>query len=297
MALLLILIPVGQLSKTIFQRKHRNKDTPVLPAGKISGCLLLFLCLSLCWKAAYIFAQEAISQDLPISEAENSPAPLDDTNTETALPEAAPVMEIKRSETEESLYSFELRDVAIGDLFRALAHDYKLNLLVDKEVDGTVTASLANVSLEEALETIAESQNLILQKKGNVTRVSPHFVTKIFRLKYIEAQGIFDSSSSSEDASSSSTSNVFGDLLSEKGKVFLGKQPNSIVVIDYPPNVEKVEIYLNEMDKKMARRVFKLNYLKAADVVGKSSTTTSSSESSSSSAESASSSSTGDTGS
>lgn len=282
----------------IFGRKRQKEKTPVLQTRKISGYLLLVFCLSLFWQATYIFAQEDMPQGPAASEAEISPAPLDDINAETPLPETAPAMEIKRSETEESLYSFELRDVAIGDLFRALAHDYKLNLLVDKEVDGMVTASLANVSLEEALETIAESQNLILQKKGNITRVSPHFVTKIFSLKYIEAKGILDSSSSSENASSGSTSNVFGDLLSEKGKVFLGKQPNSIVVIDYPPNIGKVETYLNEMDKKMTRRVFKLKYLKAADVVGKSSNTTAASESSSSSTETATSSSTtGDTGS
>jgi hypothetical protein len=68
-------------------------------------------------------------------------------------------------------------------------------------------------------------------------------------------------------ADSSATSTIYN-LLSEKGKILLGKQHNSIIVIDYPTNMAKVEEYLKEIDKKMASRVFKLKYLKASDVVG-----------------------------
>ena len=106
-------------------------------------------------------------------------------------------MEIKRPDSEKPLYSFELRDTHWQTFFRVLAHDYKLNLLVDKEVEGTVTASLSNISLEEALETIAESQNLSLIKKKNVIRVGLNLITRIFSLKYIEAKDMLKMSSSS----------------------------------------------------------------------------------------------------
>lgn len=227
--------------------------------------------------------------------------------------EPEPVMEIKQLAADKPLYSFELRDVEIGDLFRLLAHDYKLNLLVDKDVSGQVTASLTEVSLEEALQTIAQAQNLKLEKKGNILWVVPHLITKIFILKYIEAKDILGLGESSESTTtsasatgptaetttaaaqttgtaSSSTTAASGpssiyDLLSEKGKVFLGKQPNSLLVIDYPPHLEKIEAYFKEIDQRMANRVFKLKYLKAADVVGKPSTTTASSTTLSSSGE------------
>ena len=198
-------------------------------------------------------------------------------------PAAAPLMEIKRLETEEPLYSFELRDADIADLFRVLAHDYKLNLLIDRDVQGKITASLSSVSLEEALGSIADSQNLILEKKGNITRVSPNLITKVFVLNSIEAKQLLEPSASAgeaqgEGASESGagakkeTSTIY-DLISEKGIVLLGKQPNSIVVIDYPPNVLKIEGYLKAIDQKMGSRVFKLKYLKAADISGKAATT------------------------
>lgn len=248
----------------------------------------------------FVFAQgrpgaAQLSADNVTVAPENPQAP-----AQAAPPE--PVMEIKQIEAEKPLYSFELRDVEIADLFRVLAHDYKLNLLIDREVSGKITASLNAISLEEALETIAESQNLSLKKKGNVIRVIPNIITKVFKLKFIEAREILESSSSSdtsaapsespeeapasaegESAASSEDSaaaqslpNTIYDLLSDKGKVLLGKQPNSLVVMDYPPYVEKVEAYLKEIDQKIDSRVFKLKYLRAADVVGQGSTNTTS---------------------
>lgn len=255
----------------------------------------------------FVFAQEQPQSSQPPAEnatiaPENPQAP-----TPAAAPEAEPVMEIQQLEAEKPLYSFELRDVEIGDLLRVLAHDYKLNLLVDKEVSGKITASLSAISLEEALETIAESQNLSLKKKGNVIRVAPNIITKVFKLKFIEARDLLESSSlgdassdtsaassesasetttasataesestaSSEDSATAQEANTIYDLLSDKGKILLGKQPNSLVVMDYPPYVEKIEAYIKEIDQKMASRVFKLKYLRAGDVVGQSNTTSS----------------------
>lgn len=119
----------------------------------------------------------------------------------TAIERLEPVIQIKRLETEEPLYSFELREVEIGDLFRVLAHDYMLNLLVDKEVQGRVTASLTNVSLEEALNSIAESLNLKLEKKGNIIWLSRNLITRVFKLKYLKASDVVDSSNSAKSSS------------------------------------------------------------------------------------------------
>lgn len=252
----------------------------------------------------FIFAQEELQDSTPstgnvTAAPENPQVPMPDATIE---PE--PMMEIKQLGADKPLYAFELRDVEIGDLLRVLAHDYKLNLLVDKDVSGRITASLSAISLEEALETIAESQNLSLKKKGNVIRVIPNIITKVFKLKFVEARELLESSSSSEDASSDASAassesaaettttsataedesassseedsasaqeaNTIYDLLSDKGKILLGKQPNSLVVIDYPPYVEKIEAYIKEVDQKMASKVFKLKYLRAADVVGQS---------------------------
>ncbi len=233
------------------------------------------------------------------SETANMPS---ETPSEAASVDNS-IIQINPVDEKEALYSFELRDAEVSDVFRILAHDYKLNLLVDKDVQGKVTATLSSVTLDEALEAIAESQNLVLEKKSNIVKVSPNLITKTFTLKYIEAKSIVESQESSSStsldsgsdasgaapssaaspvgtaetpsgestASSAKKANTVYDLLSDKGMILLGKQPNSVMVIDYPPNLKKVEEYLKAIDRKMTSKFFKLKYLKAADVVGESS--------------------------
>ena len=232
----------------------------------------------LLWGPGYelcVWAQTAAAADKPQEKAAA------DTMNKPLTP-PAPVIEIKRLEAEEPVYSIELRNVDLIDLFRVMAHDYSLNMVVDSEVSGTLTASFTNVSLEEALQTIAEMSNLVVKKKGNIIRISLNLVTKTFTLKNIEANkllsGLRTPSASGAGAASgaraapgsaatSSLSNIY-DLLSDKGKILVGNQPNSIMVIDYPINIDKVSAYLDAVDLRMSSRVFKLKYLKAGEVVG-----------------------------
>jgi type II secretory pathway component HofQ len=236
----------------------------------LSGYLLCGSGYVLC-----VWAQTAAAADKPQETAAADPM-------NKPLTPPAPVIEIKRLEAEEPVYSIELRNVDLIDLFRVMAHDYSLNMVVDSDVSGTLTASFTNVSLEEALQTIAEMSNLVVRKKGNIIRISLNLVTKTFTLKNIEADKLLSgqraasvsgagaasgASAAPGTAATSSLSNIY-DLLSDKGKILVGNQPNSIMVIDYPINIEKVSMYLDAVDLRMSSRVFKLKYLKAGEVVG-----------------------------
>lgn len=226
------------------------------------------------------------------------------------------VMDIAKVEGEENLYTLELRDADLGDLFRVLAHKYKLNILVDKDVKGTVTASLTNISLDEAMDRIAEMHHLIIERKGNVLIVKPDLITRVFVLKHIEAASLLQEGGGQTDQSqgtgtqeaggsgapsggeggagpgggvpsgtegatagaaatgdsgtgqgSSTAAGSIYDFLSERGKVFLGRKPNSIMVIDHPDNIAKIEEFLNMVDKGMVSRVFHLKYISPADIL------------------------------
>jgi type II secretory pathway component HofQ len=200
----------------------------------------------------------------------------------------APVLEIKRLEAEQPLYSIELRDVQLADLFRVIAHDYNLNIVIDPELTGTVTASFTSIPLEEALQAIAELRDLTIERKGALIKVSPNLITKTFVLKYIEAKKVMEGSTagqseaagtgtattSSPAAATVSSGTGLYSLLSDKGKAFLAQQQNAITIIDYPRHVASVEEYLGVIDQKMQVKTFKLKYLKASEVMGQTSTTT-----------------------
>jgi type IV pilus assembly protein PilQ len=192
---------------------------------------------------------------------------------------AKPPIDITPSGTSDKgqMYSIELRDTDLVDLFRFLAHEYKLNLLVSDTVQGKITATFTNVSLEEALDEIAESQNLLIEKKNNFLRISPNLVTKVFVLRYLEAKTLLGAAggeapdAGQAEAAGARTGNIY-DLCSSKGKILLGSAPNSIVVVDYPTNVKKVEDYIKAIDQKMTKRVFRMKYLKASELMGINST-------------------------
>jgi len=263
---------------------------------RIAIILILILLFTANYKIGLVFSQDGPKKELPPEAAkaeaevkggeakkkEEKPAAEEGKKEEKGkekeevkktITAPAPVLEIKRLEAEQPLYSIELRDVELVDLFRVVAHDYNFNILVDKEVSGKITASFTSITLEEAMDGIAEISNLILQKEGSMIKVSPNLITKTFVLKYIEAKKLFIQTTTGTGTKQTS---IIYDLLSDKGKVLLGTQPNSIMVIDYPSNIARVEEYLRVIDQRMASRVFKLKFLKASEIVGETSATTTS---------------------
>jgi type II secretory pathway component HofQ len=245
---------------------------------------IVIIILSLLMSNNSLFPQDTSS---PTQESKGS---LPSEVEEEEEKEEVSILQVKRLEREPSLYNMELREVELVDLFRLLAHDYDLNILLDKGVKGKVTASLTNISLEEALERITEMHNLRLEKKGNVIIVKPNLVTKVFILQHIEASSLLkredrqaqatqteaegEGGGAQEDSEEEKPATIY-DLLSGEGKVLLGKQPNSVMVIDYPQNLEKIEEYLKVIDKSvtaidkgLTMRIFKLKYINAKELVG-----------------------------
>lgn len=239
----------------------------------ISKCILLTAWLILGTHSA-LFARSPTDQISELSgilsEVDTSGIESSEKEESAAIPLAAavnPVMKIRQLEREGQIYSFELKDADIRDVFKVLAYDHKLNLIVDNDVQGAITATMSEVSLGQFLEAVAKSLNLVIENNGNFLIVKPDLITRVFILKYIEARNVLNPSKNDSAQTTKRESTIY-DLLSAKGKLFLSKQPNSIMVIDYPPNVKKIEDYLNEIDRRMSSQVFKLKYLKASDIAG-----------------------------
>lgn len=217
----------------------------------------------------------------PAGQSANATVQVSDTQVPASQPA---VVNIKPAADGQGTYTFELRNAPIADLFRVLAHDYKLNLFVDKDVNATITASLNNITLDKALEEIARSANLVLERQGDIIRLKPNLLTRVFVLKQIEAGPLLKPATAAEGAASAGQTSTIFDLLSGQGKIFLGNVPNSLMVIDYPANVERIERYLEAVDRKMGRKVFRLKYLKASELVGGSAASTANQSASSSAA-------------
>lgn len=248
-------------------------------------------------EAAQLLGQADVQRANEVKQAQNSSKEKDTQNNKDVS--SKPLLEIKPADSSSSTYTIELRNVDLADFFRVVAQDCKLNILLDNDVKGNITASFNNITIEDAFEGIAELSGLSIGKNKNIIKISSNLISRVFVLKNIEAKKLLEPSSAQTQGVSSTTgtgsadnqasagssegnttqstssssegarqSNSIYDLLSERGKILHGQYPNSIMVIDYPVNVKKVEDYIQAVDQRMASRVFKLKYLRAVDISG-----------------------------
>ena len=122
-----------------------------------------------------------------------------------------------------------------------------INLVVPGDIAGKVTLTLRNVPWFQALEAVARSHGLGLQRRGNIlfvdklerlaaydetqvriqeaqTAAAP-LVTRIFRLSYARAEDLVP---------------LVKTLLSSRGSVVVDRRTNVLIVTDVAPRVRSI---------------------------------------------------------
>ncbi len=152
------------------------------------------------------------------------------------------------------LVTLDADNAPLTDILRMVARKHQLNLVVGPNVSGVVTLSLENAQLEEVLDAILSITGHAWNRRGNllyVTRLSTDQpvqsslqgrMLRVFPLNFISAA---DSQA------------VVAGLLSPVGQVFISesdsldqsKTRELLVVEDIPASVQRVEMYLAEVDR------------------------------------------------
>jgi type IV pilus assembly protein PilQ len=146
----------------------------------------------------------------------------------------------------EPLVSMEVKGVELNDLLRAIGREAGLDVLVGEGVSGKVTASLRDVPLREALDSILKNRGLswwglesglmeVGPARGDEKEEMELTVGK-FRLNYLKA--------------SDSMVSAVEKLLSPRGRVSRLRETNSLVVKDIPVSVRRVEDFLLDVDRR-----------------------------------------------
>ncbi|MDU3111820.1 MAG: secretion protein, partial [Megasphaera sp.] len=69
----------------------------------------------------------------------------------------------------------QVRDVPVRTVLEGLARSGHINLIVDDSVDGTLTMTLHDITVDEALQAIADSKGLYYDASGPIrTMTGPH---------------------------------------------------------------------------------------------------------------------------
>ena len=120
---------------------------------------------------------EVPSGALDYKPAPPRPAPLDVQSRMTRFATPASVADIK-------LYSFRATGQSVRLALSQLATAYKLNIVVDQDVDGQVTVDLKELPLEKVLEAVLEPLGLAWTWQDGLLRVSRQ-ETRTFNIDYL----------------------------------------------------------------------------------------------------------------
>lgn len=155
------------------------------------------------------------------------------------------------------LVSFDFKDADIRDVLRIIADISGFNMIIARNVSGTVTLKLTNVPWDQALDVILEDAGLGAFIEGNVMRIAP--------LGTLQArqQAVRRAAESKEELEPLTTEQVFINyasaeeliplvepLLSPRGELRVDTRTNSVLVTDTGLRVRQIDELIEDLDTR-----------------------------------------------
>ena len=155
------------------------------------------------------------------------------------------------------LVSFDFKDADVRDVLRILSDISGFNMVVAKNVEGSVTLKLNNIPWDQALDIVLEDAGLGAVVEGNVLKIAP--------LKTLQArqQALQAASKSSEQFEPLITKQVFinyaraeelqplvDPILSARGDMRIDTRTNSVLITDTPVRIAQISDLLQDLDTR-----------------------------------------------
>ncbi len=165
----------------------------------------------------------------------------------------------------EERVSLDLRSVEATDAIKYLATKGGLNIALSKNVSGRVNLFLTDVAIRDVFDLILRGNELAFDKQGDVYNVmteaeyrtlyGKRFAdlrrVEVFRLQYAVPEQAF---------------NLLDTLKSEIGRLLVDEESGTVLVVDTPENLRKMEEALATLEEEGTVQVFDLKYAKAKDI-------------------------------
>ena len=164
---------------------------------------------------------------------------------------------------QDKLISINVKNVNIEDVLKMLAEQSNLNIIAGKNVKDTLTITLQNIPVMEALKAILEVSNYTYKKEGDIIKVytwddlrilqeSKKLQTKVFNPKYIKVTDIEP---------------LLQTIKSNRGKIQSNPKLNQLLVYDLEEKIKKMEDVVASIDKdRLIKRHFILDYAEPEEI-------------------------------
>lgn len=139
--------------------------------------------------------------------------------------------------------SITFRETPIDDVLRAIAEKANVDIIKSPQVTGTVTATLTDVPLGEALDNILASHGYGYVADKNVIRVAPLselavkeevMVSRIYRITYADVKDVAD---------------TVKEFISQRGSVSASESTSNIIVTDTESRIKVIDTFIKEIDR------------------------------------------------
>ena len=175
--------------------------------------------------------------------------------------------------------SLNFQDIEVRSVLQLIADFTDLNLVASDTVTGNITLRLQNVPWDQALDIVLRTKGLDKRQEGNILLVAPlaeiaererleveankqleelaPLVTEFIRIRYADAQDIFDLLAAEGSVTGNSDNNRGGggggeqgneNLISSRGSAVVDQRTNTIVLTDTEEKVAAFIEVVNQLD-------------------------------------------------
>ena len=182
--------------------------------------------------------------------------------------------------SDEGTVEIHVNDASLVEVLRMLSLQSQKNIICSKDVRGTVTANLYNVTIREALDQILHMNGYAYREKGNFINVyttkemqtleeaERKTNTEVFRLYYTPAMNAMTmirpvlSNSAQVSATTPALQGIPAGGTDAGGTSHATE--DMIVVTDFPDNLDKVRRVLREIDRRPQQVMIEATILRAS---------------------------------
>jgi len=139
--------------------------------------------------------------------------------------------------------SIDFKDTLIDDVLMIMSKQADVDIIKSPKVEGTVTATLTDVPLAEALSSILEAHGYAYVTTDNIIRVVPKddlfevrekLVSRVFRITYADVKDV---------------EKALKQFLSEQGAISANPGTSNIIVTDTESKVKAINSFIEEIDR------------------------------------------------
>ena len=151
--------------------------------------------------------------------------------------------------------SLKLVNVSLVDFFRAVSELSGLNVLIDPDVQGTITINVEAIPWDQLFEAVLNSNGLMKSIEGNLVRISTQETLRLeeeallaLKKAAFLARDTVTLTRTLNYATGANLIPSFEKQLTERGQIGVDERTNTLIITDVPEGVDRLTQLIKDLD-------------------------------------------------